>query len=208
MNEACVIFGGTFDPVHNGHVQTARELAARIGFPQVTLMPCGDAYHKASDQASAQDRLEMLNLATAAFSELVVDGRELDRAGPTFTVDTLRQLRSELGPNTHISWVMGQDAANGLTRWHQWQDLFQLANLIVVARPDEHWPEMNEWPADVLTDPETFKQQAHGAVFCMSLTPLAISSSMVRKKVKDQQSIDDLVPAPVVNWIQANGLYR
>ena len=208
MNEPCVIFGGTFDPVHNGHVQTAHELADRIGYSQVMLMPCGDAYHKASDQASAQDRLKMLTLATADYSELVVDKRELDRAGPTFTVDTLAQLRAELGPDTHISWVMGQDAAQGLTGWHQWQEIFQLANLIVVARPEEVWPDMSDWPADVQTDPEAFKKQAHGAVFCMSLTPLAISSSMVRKKVKDQQSIDDLVPVPVVNWIQANGLYR
>jgi len=207
MLEPCVIFGGTFDPVHNGHVETARQLALGLGIPKVTLMPCGDAYHKTSDQASAKNRLAMLELAVGDISELVIDDRELSRDGPTFTVDTLAQLREELGPQAHISWVMGQDAAQGLQQWHCWQQLFELANLIVVARPEEQWPDMEEWPADVVTDLNAFINRAHGAVYCMSLTPLAISSSMVRKKVKDQQSIDDLVPAPVVNWIQANKLY-
>ena len=203
-----VIFGGTFDPVHNGHIQTAKELTQKLGYEHMTLMPCGEAYHKANDESDAQHRWRMLQLAAENESALLLDDREILRSGPTYTVQTLRELRAELGPAAHIAWVMGQDAAAGLTRWHEWTSLFDLANLIVVARPDEHWPDMDDWPARHMDDVQSFKKQPNGAVFCLSLTPMAISSSLVRQKVKNQQSIDDLVPAQVVNWIQANKLYR
>jgi len=214
MNTSTVVFGGTFDPVHFGHLRTANELAEVMGYEQVTLMPCGQAYHKATDQASAEQRWQMLALACAAehnheWSRLRLDDRELNRSGPTYTVQTLTDLRAELGPDAHLSWVVGQDAAAGITRWHHWQTLFELANLIVVARPQEDWPaSMSQWPAQFMDDANLFKSRPCGAVYQVCLTPQAISSSLVRQKIKDRQSIDDLVPAPVVNWIEATGLYR
>lgn len=204
----CVVLGGTFDPVHNGHIQTAKALADEMGYERITLMPCGQAYHKASHETAASQRWKMLELATQAEEQVTIDDRELRRSGPTYTVQTLMALRAELGPEAHLCWVMGQDAAAHLQKWHKWLQLFELANIIVVARPGEQWPSMQTWPATILKDKAQFKQQPNGAVFCLSLTPMAISSSLVRQKVKNEQSIDDLVPAQVVNWVKEHQLYR
>lgn len=208
MSDSCVVLGGTFDPIHNGHIQAASELTQTMGYPQITLMPCGLAYHKAVTQSPNDQRLTMLSLGTKHYPELLVDERELQRDGPTYTVDTLAEFRQELGKLAHICWVVGQDAAQTLDQWYDWQRIFELANLIVIARPGEDWPNTSNWPADLIKDADDFKKRPNGAFFCTTLTPLAISSSMVRNKVKNQQSIDDLVPSPVVNWIEANGLYR
>ena len=200
-------FGGTFDPIHNGHLESAKELKALMGFDRLILVPCGDPYHKAKG-LSADQRAHMVDLALQDQPSLEWSDCEIQRIGPTYTVDTLRALREQYGPEAHISWVVGQDTAKSLNKWHNWTELFELANLVIVARPGESWPEMEHWPATIEHNKEAYLAMIQGGVYCVSLTPMAISSTLVRQKALNQQSIDDLVPKPVVNWIQAQGLYQ
>ncbi len=203
-----VVFGGTFDPIHNGHLRTAWDLHETLGYEQITLMPCGVAYHKGDAQTSMKDRSEMLKAATQGISSLRLDLREIERAGPTFTVDTLTELRQSLGNAAHLVWVVGQDAAQTLHKWHKWQQIFDLANVIVVARPGAEWPDFSRWPAKIMSDLQTFKQSAFGAVYKARLTPLPISSSQIRQILSKGGSVRFLAPDQVVNLIDQQQLYR
>jgi nicotinate-nucleotide adenylyltransferase len=202
-----VILGGTFDPVHSGHLVSAQELAQRMGYSSITLMPCGQAYHKQGSTA-AKHRLNMLNIAIQDIDALCVDGREVLREGATYTVDTLTELRYELGPNAHIVWVMGTDAALLLDKWYQWQQIFTLANVIVISRAGEPELTLPHWPATQVDNVETFKQHASGCYFQIGLTPINLSSSEVRQAINNHQSVDNHVPHAVIEYIEQHGLYR
>lgn len=202
-----VIFGGTFDPVHNGHLISAQELARKMAYQTVTLMPCGQAYHK-TGSSTAQHRLNMLNLAVAKSTVLDLDEQEVLRDGATYTVDTLRHLRQELGEHAHITWVMGTDSAQSIVHWHQWRQIFTLANVIVIARSGESELDLSHWPAKLVNEVETFKQSPHGCYCQLALTPISLSSSEVRKAIKNHQPVDNHVPQAVIEYIEQHGLYR
>lgn len=202
-----VVLGGTFDPVHKGHLSTAQALAHAMAYDCVYLMPCGDAYHKA-DSSSAAHRLAMLKLALLNMPILKLDSRETQRSGATYTVDTLKALRCELGELAHITWVMGTDAAAGLSQWQNWQQVFTLANVVVVARAGEKSINLQQWPAVELSDKTEFKKQPSGCYMHLVLPPLELSSSQVRDMVKNNQVVDNHVPQPVIEYIEQHGLYR
>ena len=202
-----VVFGGTFDPVHKGHLITARALADKLSYDCVNLMPCGDAYHKAG-VSSALHRLAMLNLALAGDNKLILDAQETERSGATYTVDTLLRLRQQLGDNAHIAWVMGADAAETVQKWHNWQTLFQLANVIVVARDNEVPVDLSHWPAKCVTESKEFKKQPAGCYMLLALEPVAVSSTQIRLKIKNQETVENHVPQSVIDYIEQHGLYR
>lgn len=202
-----VVFGGTFDPIHEGHLISACELSDVMGYQSLTLMPCGQAYHK-HGASHSQHRLNMLKLGISDYSQLQMDDREVFREGATYTVDTLAELRRELGPEAHIVWVMGTDSALSLDRWHQWQQIFTLANVIVISRAGEPELTLPHWPAKQVNDVETFKQHASGCYFQVGLTPISLSSSEVRKAINNHQSVDNHVPHAVIEYIEQHGLYR
>lgn len=206
----CVVLGGTFDPVHFGHLQSAQELAQTLGYEKVTLMPCGDAYHKDRNITSAAHRLAMLELAVKSLSgtELRVDDRETRRQGATYTVETLQGLREELGSKAHIVWVMGTDAALGLHKWFAWQRIFELANIIVVARNGETFQPKHVWPAKHIKDINEFKGQSHGAYYTVCLTPVDISSSDIRAAIQSSKSVENHVPQTILNYVEQHGLYQ
>ena len=214
MKSTYIVLGGTFDPVHFGHLKSAQELAQSLGYDCIHLMPCGDAYHKDHVITAASDRLAMLQLAVQDLNNggspsiLQVDDRETRRQGATYTVDTLRELRQELGSDAHLSWVMGTDAAQNLHKWNNWQQLFQLANIIVVARNGEAFKPTEPWPAKLIEDTELFKNQANGAYTTISLTPLDISSSQIRLDLNKQKSVESHVPQVVLNYVEQHGLYQ
>ncbi|GAA6135032.1 nicotinate-nucleotide adenylyltransferase [Oceaniserpentilla sp. 4NH20-0058] len=201
--------GGTFDPVHNGHLKSAQQLAQTLGYSAVHLMPCGDAYHK-QGVSQAIHRVAMLKLAVADEPLLTVDERETKRQGATYTVDTLAQLREELGQDTHISWILGTDAALGLSDWHNWQQVFKLANIILIHRAGEHLPKgvTDKWAANEYLDPLSFKQQSHGGFIQLGLEPFQESSTAIRQALETEQSVDHHVPQAVLNYIEQHGLYR
>ncbi len=128
------MLGGTFDPVHYGHLRFADEVRRSLGLKELHLVPAGDPPHRSGPVASAADRLAMLRLAVAEFPGLVVDSREVDRAGKSYTVLTLEALRRE-DAQRPLLLLVGADAFRGLPSWHRWRELFALAHLVVVARP-------------------------------------------------------------------------
>ncbi|MAA71987.1 MAG: nicotinic acid mononucleotide adenylyltransferase [Bermanella sp.] len=204
-----VVMGGTFDPVHNGHIHAANALAKAMDYSCIHMMPCGDAYHK-QGSSSAQHRLAMLNLALQGEARLQSDPTETKRAGATYTVETLRQLRQELGPDAHICWLLGTDAAKGLSHWKDWQQVFELANIIVVNRGNEVLPEetSESWPARRVIDKEHFKQQASGCFMQLALEPVVVSSTQIRQALHKQETVGHHVPQPVMNYIELHGLYE
>ena len=204
-----VVMGGTFDPVHDGHIKSAQQLAQAMGYAHIYMMPCGDAYHK-QGASQAKHRVAMLQQALADQSILLVDPRETLREGATYTVDTLKQLREELGDAAHICWVLGTDAAKRLTQWQDWAQLFQLANLIVINRAGDALADQDthSWPAKQEKHIEKFKQQANGCFMQMALEPVVVSSTEIREALRKQEPVDGHVPQPVMNYIELHGLYR
>ena len=129
------ILGGTFDPVHFGHLRLAVEMYQDLGLQEVRLVPCRIPPHRNAPQASPEQRLAMLRLAIEHELGLRVDQRELQRDGPSYMVDTLQSLRDELGPDTPLSLILGMDAFDDIDTWHRWEELIQLAHFIVIQRP-------------------------------------------------------------------------
>ncbi|WP_310053874.1 nicotinate-nucleotide adenylyltransferase [Agrilutibacter niabensis] len=136
-----ICYGGTFDPVHNGHLavaRAARDAMQAHGPVQVFLLPAADPPHKGPTHADAAQRARMLDLAIAGEPGLKVDRRELRRAGPSYTIDTLLELRAEAGRELPIAWLVGGDSLNQLHTWHRWQELFEHAHILAVQRPGSH----------------------------------------------------------------------
>jgi nicotinate-nucleotide adenylyltransferase len=132
-----IYYGGTFDPVHAGHLSVAREVRDALD-AHVFLVPAADPPHKDETHADADARARMLDLAIAGEPGLKVDRRELHRIGPSYTVDTLRELRAELGPDAPLVWMIGGDSLLQLHTWNRWRELFALAHVLAVARPGSH----------------------------------------------------------------------
>ncbi len=135
------LLGGTFDPVHYGHLRCADEARQKLGLKNLYLLPAGSPPHRDEPQATCKQRLDMLQLARREFPLLLIDDRETRRNGPSYMVDTLQELRQEL-PNRSLLLLIGQDVANQLHSWYQWQQLFELAHIVILTRPGTrtHYP--------------------------------------------------------------------
>ena len=136
MTRRIGLLGGTFNPVHNGHLRSAVEVRERLALDELRLVPSARPPHRAAPEVTAEQRLAMVQLALAGSDELQVDARELQRSSPSWTVDTLASLRAELGPQAVVFFILGWDAFCGLPGWHRWQELLELAHLVVLQRPD------------------------------------------------------------------------
>lgn len=177
------ILGGTFDPVHLGHLRVAWEAAEALG-AQVHLMPANTPPHRPAPVADAQQRVRMLELALAGQDRLVLDTRELRRDGPSYTVDTLHELRAELSASRSLILLLGADAFAGLTTWHEWRRLFDLSHVVVLTRPGHAAtlpPELAlEIAARQAVTAKELQQSPAGKVLNLPVTPLEISASAVR----------------------------
>jgi len=201
------IFGGTFDPVHFGHLRPLRELHEALGFERLHLVPAAVPPHRPAPLASAAHRLAMLRLACAGSPGWVVDDRELRREGPSYTVDTLQELRAAYA-GTPLCLVLGQDAAQGLATWHRWSELFELAGIAIMARPGSSttlpdWARQREMPGKV-----EFCRDPLGHCYRHPVTPVDVSATRVRELAADGSEIKDLVPTVVADYISNHGLYR
>jgi nicotinate-nucleotide adenylyltransferase len=211
------ILGGTFDPVHYGHLGLADDVRRALALPEVRLVPAADPPHRLPPVASARDRVAMLELAVREFPGLVVDTREIVRGGKSYTVDTLAGLRAEL-PHTPLALLLGADAFRGLPAWHRWQEIFALAHLVVVPRPgvavdaDLPAPLAREWHARRIADPQGLRQRIAGSIYVQPVTERPISSTAIRSALArgggSPVEIAGLLPAAVSAYIQSNGLYR
>ncbi|WP_323845225.1 nicotinate-nucleotide adenylyltransferase [Microbulbifer magnicolonia] len=211
------LFGGTFDPVHFGHLRMALELRQALGFDEMRLVPSHQPHHRQTPGVSAEHRRQMLALALEGCNELQLDERELDRPGPTFTVDTLEALRGELGDEVSISFCMGLDSLLTLPSWHRWERLLQLAHLVVVTRPGWKLPQRDSGGAhgevaDILARHGGKKADIHaesrGRLVVREQTLLPISATHIRHLIGSGQSPRFLLPAAVLQYIEDNQLYR
>lgn len=206
-----VIYGGTFDPVHHGHLRLAVELRELLAVPELALLPCHIPPHRASPGASSDDRLDLLRLAIAGEPGLVVDDRELVRGGASYSADTLRQLRASLGPDEPLVMVMGSDAFAGFDRWRDWQAIPELAHVLVVARPGETL-NPDGVPAGLLSSRAARSTADLHASPCgyflyQRLPLLDISATAIRERIQTGRSPRYLLPDAVWQEIQQRGLY-
>lgn len=205
------IFGGTFDPVHHGHLRIALDAQELLGLEQVRLIPLAEAVHRAQPVATPQQRLEMLLCALAERPDMVADDREIRRAGRSYMVDTLESLHAEL-PGKALCLMLGGDALNGFASWRAPQRILELANLLVMERPGHTLP--NDPRLRQLVDPhrhddpDTFKKRASGGILFHQVTQLDISSSDIRRRVAADTDPCYLLPESVIEYIGRHGLYR
>ena len=212
-----VCYGGTFDPVHDGHVAIA--CAARDGLQaEVALLPARDPPHKADTRADATQRAEMMDLAIAGEPGLFVDRRELRRAGPSYSVDTLGELRAELGVDAPIAWLVGADSLRQLHTWHRWRELFERGHVLVVQRPGADidmaaLQAASPAVADIVEQrrrpPEALARTAHGGFAVLPMTGLRPESSTeLRRRIAADEPWEPWVPPAVAAYIVRHGLYR
>jgi nicotinate-nucleotide adenylyltransferase len=219
MTRVLGILGGTFDPIHFGHLELAREVRSVLGLAAVRLVPAGDPPHRAAPVATAAHRLAMVQLAVEGYSGLEVDDREIERVGRSYTVLTLEELRRE-DPERPLALIVGTDAFAGLPTWHRWTELFSLAHLVVVARPgfvlDDALPTelAGEWARRRVSDPAALAATRGGTIYVQPITPHAISASAIRAALAAGNSahahaqVATLLPPAVLAYIDRNQLYR
>ena len=207
MADRIVLFGGTFDPVHNGHLTVARALAERCGFDRITFLPAAIPPHKQGAYASAEDRLAMLRLAIAGQDIFDICDLELARRGPSYTFDTVAELRNRSGRQLEVYLAMGSDMLAELPEWHRAGELIGKVNVVVMAR--EPWQRrLDEVFAAIAESGEFTAGQLGRLKQSVVATPLVdISSSQVRRRLARGQPVDTLIPGPVKAYIEARGLY-
>ncbi|MDP2242646.1 nicotinate-nucleotide adenylyltransferase [Pseudomonas sp.] len=205
------IFGGTFDPVHIGHLRSALEVADMMALDELRLIPSARPPHRGAPQVAAPDRLTMVALAVADLAPLCVDDRELKRDKPSYSIDTLESLRAELAGDDQLFLILGWDAFCGLPSWHRWDELLQHCHILVLQRPDadSEAPETlrNLLAARSISDPLTLEGPG-GQISFIWQTPLAVSATQIRTLLASGKSVRFLVPDAVLTYIHAHGLYR
>ena len=202
------LFGGTFDPVHYGHLRPLAELQARVGCDEIRILPAAVPPHRPPPIASAAQRLDMLRLALEEFPGFVLDARELDRPGLSYTVDTLQDLRRETGDD-RLCLVMGGDAFAGLPTWHHWRELFELCHIIVIERPGAATAGEQAWARERLVDdPAQLRARLSGCVLPVRLALVDISATDIRHRLAEGLDVRGVLPDAVLAYIQRYGLYR
>ena len=205
------ILGGTFDPVHIGHLRGALEVAEFMGLDELRLLPNARPPHRDTPQVTANDRLAMVRQAVEGAERLSVDARELSRDKPSYTIDTLESIRAELAPDDALFLLLGWDAFCGLPGWHRWEELLQHCHILVLQRPDA-----DVEPPDALrnllaarsqNDPTALPGPA-GHISFVWQTPLAVSATQIRQLLASGKSVRFLVPDAVLAYIEAHDLYR
>jgi len=204
------VFGGTFDPVHYGHLRTAFEVLQALRFSEVRFMPCGTPPHRGSPVAAAGERLAMVRAATEGQHGFVVDDRELSREGPSYSVDTLSALRGEF-PLRPIALIIGMDAFLGLPKWYHWQEILQLAHIVVAHRPGWKAPDIGPL-GELLAERGTHRigdlhQAKSGHIYILDVTQLEISSTDIRDLVAAGRDPRFLMPDAVRRYIRETGCY-
>ncbi|CAI8998502.1 MULTISPECIES: nicotinate-nucleotide adenylyltransferase [Pseudomonas] len=205
------VLGGTFDPVHIGHLRGALEVAETLALDELRLTPSARPPHRDKPQVSAKDRLAMVECAVAGVAPLVVDARELQRDKPSYTIDTLELMRAELAVSDQVFLLLGWDAFCGLPTWHRWEELLQHCHILVLQRPDadSEPPDAlrNLLAARSVSDPLALKGPS-GQIAFVWQTPLAVSATQIRQLLASGKSVRFLVPDAVLAYIDAHGLYR
>jgi len=208
------VMGGTFHPIHTGHLRLAEDMACALDLDRVLFIPAGQPPHRGTPRTAVGHRLEMVRRAIAGNSRFAVDAREMQRTQPSYTVDTLAALRAERGERQPIWLLLAADAFLTLPSWHDWRRLFDLANIAVAARPGTHLT-----GPDAITEPlkgaashrwVADKRQANGpagSVLLRTALPLDISATAIRGILARHDSARYLLPDAVLDYIHEHQLY-
>lgn len=216
MASAIGLFGGTFDPIHFAHLRLAEEVSDAFALEQVRFIPAAVPPHRKEPRASPAHRLAMTRIATQGNPRFVVDGRELKRAGASYTFDTLSEVRSESG-NRPLCLLMGADAFVALMTWHRWNELFDLAHFVVARRPGYPLqrvasslpgPLRAQYLRRHAADPAALQASPAGNIFTHELTALDVSASELRTLIKHHASLRYLLPDSVIAYIEEHKLYK
>jgi len=213
-----VVLGGSFDPVHNGHVALAEYFIKVLSPNELRLIPTGNPWQKQGLQACAADRIEMLRHAFLRQPvPIVIDDQEIRRVTPTYTIDTLKALRSECGPEASIVFLLGADQLQQLNTWHQWDKLFDYAHLCAASRPgfsmeNAHLPHevAHEFERRLAT-PEQILTMPHGLSYLARNLAVDVSATHIRAAMQrnaSMESLKPLIPAAVLDYIEQHHLYR
>lgn len=211
MTEQAVgVFGGTFDPVHYGHLRTAYEVLTALNLQKVLFLPCGEPPHRAAPVASPGQRRDLVAAAIADEPRFALDERELDRDGPSYSVDTMQSLREQMGA-TPLVLILGMDAFLGLLGWHRWQVLLELGHIVVAHRPGWKVPATGPL-GDLVRErgtrvPEDLHSETTGRIYVLPVTQLEIASTDIREMIKDGRDPRYLMPAGVRQVISERGYY-
>ena len=230
------ILGGTFDPIHNAHLQCANAVMAELAPSEVRFIPCKNTLHKASASADAEHRLAMLTLALQADSlpnskqavrsqahpGFIIDTRELNRETPSFTLETLESLREE-HPHTPLCFILGSDSVEDYTSWHGWEDILGLAHLIVVPRQDTGPTDVSSKTLNTIVDPSAYLEPAlmpylshvpakiyenlGGTIYVLDAVIDGISSTDIRSKIVSGENLSGLMPESVINYLETHNCY-
>jgi len=205
------IFGGTFDPIHYGHLRTAFEMLQALRFSEVRFIPSGDPPHRGKTFAAADVRLEMVRVAVQGQPGFSVDECELTRDGPSYTIDTLSLLREEQ-PDASLGLIVGMDAFLGLTSWHRWDEILDLAHIVVAHRPGWRAPDIGEL-GEMITAHGTHRVDdlhgnRHGYIHIHAVTQLEIASTEIRDLIAAGRDPRFLMPDTVRDVIVDSGCYN
>lgn len=199
------ILGGTFDPVHNGHIKPALEVAEHFGLSKLLMIPLDVAVHRPQPMGSSAQRLEMCRLAAYPHSIINVDDREIRRGGGSYTVDTLEELREEHGPNQSLVWLMGRDSMDGFTEWEGWQRILELAHLVVMQRPGYAWD--TSLPDELQPYQSEQLEGVSGSIVLKTVQQQDISSTQIREKLASGEFVRGALDENVRKYLLNNAIY-
>lgn len=208
------VYGGTFDPVHYGHLRPALEVYEAFALSEVRFIPCGHPPHRDAPQASAKQRQAMLDAAMAGLPGFYVDDREIRRGGTSYMYDTLRSLQDDV-PGSALCLILGMDAFAAFHTWHRWQEIPQLCNLLVMHRPAFDpgqvivHADLQEWVAEAqVQDRAQFRNSRAAKLMFYPVTQLDISSTAIRQAINERRNVRFLLPDSVISLIDHEGIYQ
>jgi nicotinate-nucleotide adenylyltransferase len=205
------LLGGSFDPVHAGHLQLAADAQAALGLRQLRFLPAGQPWQKGSITPAAE-RVRMLTLALQGRADWQLDTREIERAGPSYTVDTLRQFRDECGPHRSLVWILGFDQLRQLATWHRWQELISLAHIAYARRAGSANvldAVMSQFVERHRATAEQLQRRACGSVVEFAMQPVDCSATQIRRWLAagEQEQAAQFLPEAVLAYIDEHRLY-
>jgi nicotinate-nucleotide adenylyltransferase len=209
------IWGGTFDPIHLGHINVAKQLYQTLPFQQIQFIPCGTPPHRHKPIADAHDRLAMVKLAVQDYPDFFVNDVEIKKSTACYTIDTLKTLRTA-HPDNIFCLILSTESLMTLSTWHQWQKILDYCHLVIVNRPDYQLPlPLAPWAQDLLSAHQTYDAQQlvdtrNGKIFFATIKETPISATLIRQQLAcgDIESTTSFIPAAVLAYIKARRLYH